>query len=31
MRMARSSIGQDKRFSFFKEGFDSPAGYEMPR
>ena len=25
---ARSSIGQDARFSFLKGGFDSPTGYK---
>ena len=27
--MARSSIGQDERFSFSKEEFDSPTGYKF--
>ena len=26
--MARSSRGEDARFSFWKQGFDSPTGYE---
>ncbi len=26
--MARSSRGEDARFSFLKQGFDSPTGYE---
>jgi hypothetical protein len=25
--MARSSRGEDARFSFWKQGFDSPTGY----
>ncbi len=28
--MARSSRGEDARFSFWKQGFDSPTGYEKP-
>lgn len=27
--MARSSRGEDARFSFWKQGFDSPTGYEV--
>jgi hypothetical protein len=27
--MARSSRGEDARFSFWKQGFDSPTGYEL--
>ncbi len=26
--MARSSRGEDARFSFWKQGFDSPTGYK---
>jgi hypothetical protein len=26
--MARSSRGEDARFSFWKQGFDSPTGYD---
>ncbi len=28
--MARSSRGEDARFSFWKQGFDSPTGYKKP-
>ena len=28
--MARSSRGEDARFSFWKQGFDSPTGYLEP-
>jgi hypothetical protein len=28
--MARSSRGEDARFSFWKQGFDSPTGYSEP-
>ena len=27
IKMARSSRGEDARFSFWKQGFDSPTGY----
>gem|GEM_PF-1118075 len=27
LKMARSSRGEDARFSFWKQGFDSPTGY----
>ena len=27
--MARSSRGEDARFSFWKQGFDSPTGYRL--
>ena len=27
--MARSSIGEDTRFSFLEEGFDSPTRYKV--
>ena len=30
-RMARSSIGEDARFSFLKGGFDSPTGYKIKK
>ena len=28
-KMARSSIGEDTRFSFLEEGFDSPTRYKV--